>query len=50
MTEDFPPRPTALAAAEMRSRQRGRNVAVILVLTAVVLLFFAITLVKLAGV
>jgi hypothetical protein len=44
---DFPPRPTAAQAAELQRRQRGRNLALILVLTALAVLFFAITLVKL---
>jgi hypothetical protein len=46
--EKFPPRPTLLEAAEMRRRQKGRNLALLLVLSALALLFFAITLVKLA--
>ncbi len=32
----------------MRRRQKGRNLALLLVLSALALLFFAITLVKLA--
>jgi hypothetical protein len=46
--EKFPRRPTLLEAAEMRRRQKGRNLALLLVLSALALLFFAITLVKLA--
>jgi 4-amino-4-deoxy-L-arabinose transferase-like glycosyltransferase len=46
--EPFPPRPTLLEAAEMRRRQRGRNVALGLVLGALAVLFFAITIVKLS--
>jgi hypothetical protein len=49
MEEVFPPRPTALQAAEMRRRQAGRNRAVLIVLVLLVVLFFLITLVKLAG-
>jgi hypothetical protein len=47
-SDDFPPRPTLLQAAEMRRRQKGRNLALLLVLSALAALFFAITLVKLA--
>ncbi len=46
--DNFPPRPTLLEAAEIRRRQRGRNIALMLVLSALALLFFAITIVKLA--
>lgn len=49
MEEKFPPRPTPLAAAEMQRRQRGRNIAVMVILATLVLLFFAITLVKLSN-
>jgi hypothetical protein len=45
---DFPPRPTLLEAAETRRRQKGRNIALVLVLSALAVLFFAITMVKLA--
>jgi hypothetical protein len=44
---DFPPRPTPAEAAELRKRQRGRNVALILVLAGLAVLFFAITVAKL---
>ena len=44
---DFPPRPTPAQATELTRRQRGRNVALIVVLACVAVLFFAITLVKL---
>jgi hypothetical protein len=47
--QDFPPRPTAAQAAELHRKQRGRNVALMLVLAALGVLFFAITIVKLAG-
>jgi hypothetical protein len=46
--DEFPPRPGPLEAAEVQRRQRGRNVAVMVVLAALVVLFFAITIVKLA--
>jgi hypothetical protein len=48
MEEKFPPRPTPLQAADMQRRQRGRNVAMMVVLVALVVLFFAITLEKLS--
>ncbi len=44
---DFPPRPSAAQAAELVRRQRGRNMALIVVLAALAILFFAITIVKL---
>jgi hypothetical protein len=44
---DFPPRPTPAQAAEMVRRQRGRNIALLVVLLSLVVLFFAITMVKL---
>lgn len=47
MSESFPPRPNAIQAAELVRRQRGRNMALLLVLAALAALFFAITLVKL---
>jgi hypothetical protein len=45
---DFPPRPTAAQTTELHRKQRGRNVALMLVLAGLVVLFFAITIVKLA--
>ncbi len=47
MSESFPPRPSPIEAAEMIRRRRGRNVALGVVLGAVAILFFAITVVKL---
>ncbi len=44
---DFPPRPTPAQAADMIRRQRSRNVALMLVLLGLVVLFFGITVVKL---
>lgn len=41
-----PPRPTPEQAAEIVRRRRGRNIAMIIVLLALVLLFYAITVVK----
>ena len=46
--DEFPPRPGPVEAAELRRRQRGRNVAMMVVLAGVVVLFFAITIVKLS--
>ena len=46
MTEEFPPRPDAATAAEIHRRQRGRNLALIVVLSVLSVLFFAITIVK----
>jgi hypothetical protein len=46
--DGFPPRPTPEQAAEMARRQRGRNLALILVLGALAVLFFAITIAKLS--
>jgi hypothetical protein len=43
---EFPPRPDEATAAEVRRRQRGRNTAMMVVLGALALLFFAITIVK----
>ncbi|HTZ71972.1 MAG TPA: hypothetical protein VMB71_15045 [Acetobacteraceae bacterium] len=45
--DEFPPRPTPIEAALMRRRQRGRNIAMMVVLGSLVVLFFAITIVKL---
>jgi hypothetical protein len=46
--DEFPPRPGPVEAAELRRRQRGRNVAMMVVLAGLVVLFFAITIVKLS--
>jgi hypothetical protein len=45
--DDFPPRPTPAQAAELIRRQRGRNIALMVVLVCLVILFFGITVVKL---
>ena len=39
---------TEAEAAEFRRRQKGRNVAILLVLIALSVLFFAITIVKMS--
>ena len=46
--DEFPPRPTQIEAAELQRRQRGRNMAMMIVLAGLVVLFFAITIVKLS--
>ncbi len=47
--EQDPPRPTPREAEEMRRRRRGRNIAMFAVLIALVVLFYAITIVKLTN-
>ena len=42
-----PPRMTEAEATEFRRRQKGRNIAMLLVLIGLSALFFAITIVKL---
>jgi len=42
-----PPRPTPKQAEEMRRRRRGRNIALLLVLVGLAVLFYAISIVKL---
>jgi hypothetical protein len=49
LADDFPPPLTPEQAVELRRRQKGRNVALLVVLLAVVALFYAISIVKLAG-
>lgn len=46
MDDDFPPPLSPQAAAELRRRQRGRNIALVIVLVAVAALFYAISMVK----
>ncbi|MBN8872287.1 hypothetical protein J0H58_11800 [bacterium] len=41
-----PPRPSTREAEEIRRRRRGRNLAMMLALFALVALFYAITIVK----
>ena len=43
---DDPPRMSEAEATELRRRQKGRNVAMLAVLIALSVLFFAITIVK----
>jgi hypothetical protein len=45
---DEPPRMTEAEATEFRRRQKGRNIAMLLVLIGLSALFFAITIAKLA--
>ena len=47
--DGFPTPLTPAEAIELRRRQRGRNIALLLVLLAVVALFYAIAIVKLGG-
>ena len=49
MADEFPPPLSPAQAAELRRRQRGKNVALLVVLVAVVALFYAISIVKLGG-
>jgi len=44
---EHPPRMTDAEAAEFRRRQKGRNIAILLVLSGLAALFFAITIAKL---
>jgi hypothetical protein len=46
--DEFPPRPTSAEAALLVRRQRGRNLAMLVALVLLAVLFFAITLVKLS--
>ena len=46
MSDSFPPPLSASEAAELRRRQRGRNIALLLVLIGVAALFYAISMVK----
>ncbi|HUB11297.1 MAG TPA: hypothetical protein VMB34_05005 [Acetobacteraceae bacterium] len=45
--EQDPPRPTPRQADEMRRRRRGRNIALLVALIALAVLFYAISIVKL---
>ncbi len=47
MADDFPRPLSPAEAAELRRRQRGRNIALLVVLLAVAALFYAIAIVKL---
>ena len=46
MNDDFPPPLSPAAALELRRRQRGRNLVLLLVLIGVAALFYAISMVK----
>jgi hypothetical protein len=49
LMEEFPPPLTPAEAEALRRRVRGRNIAMLIALVAVVVLFYAISLVKLSG-
>ena len=44
--DDFPPPLSPVEAAELRRRQKGRNIALLIVLLAIAALFYAISVVK----
>ena len=44
--DDFPPPLSPEATIELRRRQRGRNIALVIALLVVIALFYGITLVK----
>jgi hypothetical protein len=46
MEDDFPPPLSPAEAAELRRRQRGRNIALLVALLALAALFYAISVVK----
>jgi hypothetical protein len=47
--EEFPPRPTRQQGEEMARRRRGRNIAMLVLLLALCVLFFAITIAKMSA-
>ena len=49
LPDEFPPPLTPAEAMELRRKQRGRNIALLIVLLAVAALFYAIAIVKLGG-
>jgi hypothetical protein len=49
LSDDFPPPLSPAEAAELRRRQKGRNIALLIALLAVIALFYAISIVKLGG-
>jgi hypothetical protein len=49
LSDAFPPRMSPETAAEFRRKRRGRNIALLLVLIAVVVLFYVLAIVKLGG-
>ncbi len=44
--DEFPPPLTSIEAAELRRRQRGKNIALLVVLMALAGLFYAISMVR----
>ena len=46
MDDDFPPPLTAAEVTELKRRQRGKNLALLIILIAVAALFYAIAIVK----
>ena len=49
MADGFPPRLPPEDAREFSRRRRGRNVAILLALVAICILFYAVAMVKLAS-
>jgi hypothetical protein len=49
LSDEFPPRMSPETAAEFRRKRRGRNIALLVVLLAVVALFYVLAIVKLSG-
>ena len=48
MHDDFPPPMQPAEAREFQRRRRGRNIALLLVLVAVCLVFYGLSMVKMA--
>ena len=46
--ESFPPPLSPAEATELKRRRRGRNIAMLIVLVAVIILFYALAIVKLS--
>ncbi len=46
--DEFPPPLSAAEAAELKRRRRGRNIALLIVLVAICVLFYALAIVKLS--
>ena len=49
MADEFPAPLSPAEASELRRRQRGRNIALLIALLAVAALFYAVAIVKLGG-
>jgi hypothetical protein len=49
LADEFPPPLSPAQVTELRRRQRGRNIALLIALLAVAALFYAIAIVKLGG-